>query len=86
MVPPNPSEGVNVINAASNWTASILEIAQMVAAALPGVSIRARSDHPPGGHHLRVDSSLASLRRSVEESQGQMRSVISSLLHLRQQS
>jgi|LauGreDrversion4_2_1035121.scaffolds.fasta_scaffold16191_5 nucleoside-diphosphate-sugar epimerase len=81
----NPREGVNVINAASNWTASILEIGQMVAAALPGVTIQARSDHPSGGHHLRVDSSLASLRRSVEESRDQMRSVISSLLQTRQQ-
>lgn len=75
----NMPAGVTVINAASNWTASIREIAQWVAGVRPGTGITVESALPASGKPLRVASSLAHLRSSAEESSARMRATISSL-------
>ena len=75
----NLPAGVNVINAASHWSASILEIAQLVAEVRPGTGIRVESKHPGSGKALRVDSRWAHLRPGAEESAARMRATIRSL-------
>jgi UDP-glucose 4-epimerase len=75
----NLPAGVNVINAASHWSASIREIAQMVAEVRPGTGIRVESEQPGSGKALRIDSRWAHLRPGAEESAARMRATIRSL-------
>ena len=77
-------QGAQIINAGSNWLASIHEIAQMVAATHrhrtdDHVGIEIRSSQPECENQFRLESRLALLRPPVEDSRTRMSEVISRL-------
>jgi UDP-glucose 4-epimerase len=78
----NTPSGVNIVNAASHWTTSIREIAELVAEVHPGTTISFLSADPLAGHPLTVDSRLSHLRPSAEQSLQTMRVAIRSLFKL----
>lgn len=80
----NFPRGAEVINAGSNWLASIHEMAQMVAAeqerrtGVP-LGIDIRSPQPERGNTFSLESRLGFLRPSVEDSRVHMQRVIQKL-------
>jgi len=71
--------GTRVINAGSHWLASIREIAEMVSVRSADLKMEIRSEKPERSNHFILESSLAHLRPSMDESCERMCSVITRL-------
>ncbi len=77
-------QGATVVNAGSQWLASIHEMAVMVADEYrrrfnQELPIEVRSEQPIQGNHFRLQSQYSSSWPSIEESRAQMKRVIAGL-------